>query len=385
MNKLEITEFGTIQSDDDFEMTLEKFIKKLERNIKKRNYSVLYNAKDNSFYIVFKGKEYVIELNGIYNDFMSRLMRLSNMQPKIYQNCVEIVLDKERREKIIEDAEKGYFPNDEARAIYLEFLKEQRKYLLDDYLFMNFAVDEGASLREGKVTYAFASIMFAVIGSTLGGIIFKKTGLFYPVIVGGLMGLSVPTLFEHCVISFIINKRKVIKNKIKGLELSLNKSSLNYKQSRTYSKSALGEVKKYPFEFKETIYKEISDLLDKIDGIINQSEKIKLKGEAKTILAKYNKGLKEAQKGEMGSGDIVVLRNRIRREILVVDTKVDDIFAREITEVEMKIENDILQKRLEEPIVIDSEVIDCTLREREENKVPVRVRKKELSRAKVTY
>lgn len=398
MERLRITELGTILSDDGFEMTLEKFLKKLEKKVKSKYYSVIYNEKDTNFYIRYNGYEYVLELDSKlkedvikrkYDDSISRLMKVSNAQPEMNKNCVEIELDEKRRKKIIDDAENGILPNDEARFIYLDYLENRKADLLMEYFFGDLGVYGNKSMEDCIKVFFQVSGFFAAIGLGLGCIFGKAFDSLYPVIGCGLFGFALPTLLTSHDVSFfeMIRERRMIKHKIKQLEVILDKSSLNFKKSKlnTNSESVLVPIKVYHYEFKDTIYKEVSNLLDKIESVINLSDKIELKKEVKCILERYNIGLKEAQKGELGSSDVVALQYRIRNELVILDTKVDGVLAKEITEVEMKNENAILQKRLEEPIVIDSEEIDGTLRKREENKAPVRVKRKDLSRVKTTY
>lgn len=386
MQTLKITSLGTVQSDDFFEIVLEKFLKKLERNIKKKKYNVLYNEKDTNFYILFNGEEYVLELDseekkkileGKYSDYISRLMKLSNNQPEIYKNCVEIALDTERKEEIIENAEKGILPNDEARVIYLEYLKELRVDVLRAYLTgYNPKIDD--TIEEGEKTFLKISLLFSSVGFLIGAGISNVLESIYPLIGFSGFGLLVPTFFIRLNDFFdgdysfieVIKQRKIIKHKIKELE-----KSLNIKKSKSKNvNEVLVPIKTYSYEFKDTIYKEISNVLDKIENVTNKSDKIELKRNVKSILERYNIGLKEAQKGELGSDDVVALQYRIKKEILVIEIRVDGILAKEITESEKNNENAILQKRLEEPIIIDDEEIDGTLRRREENKVPCRVR-----------
>lgn len=391
METLKITSLGTIQSDNGFEMILEKFLKKLERNIKYTYYNVMYNEKDTNFYILFDGEEYVLELDsetkrnilyGKYNNYVSRLMKLSNNQSELYKKCIEIQMDKKKKEKIIEDAEKGILSNDEARVIYLEYLKDLRADVLRAYLYDYIPRIDG-NLEEYEEDFLKVSLVFATVGFLIGAGISGNVGSIYPLI--GVTGFAflIPTCFTRLA-TFLggdysliqtIKQRKIIKHKIKELEKTLNirKSKSNNKENNYIEDNNL--IKYCSYNFKDVVYKEVSNLLDRIDSITNCSDKIELKRNVKSILERYNIGLKEAQKGELGSSDIIALQMRIKRELIEVDAKVDGIIAKDITEVEMKKEEAILEERLG-PVVIDSKEIDGVLEDREKNKEPIRVLRK---------
>lgn len=388
MKTLKITSLGTIQSDNGFEMILEKFLKKLERNIKKKNYNVLYNEKDTNFYILFDGEECVLELdsetkrnilNGKYNNSISRLMKLSNNQSELYKKCTEIQMDTKKWENVIKEAEKGILPNDEARVIYLEYLKDLRTDVLRAYLY-DYDTEFDDSIDESEKKFLAASLFFTLMGFSVGAKISFEIGSIYPLIGLSGLGFLVPSFFIHF-LGFLtgdysliqtIKQRKIIKHKIKELEKALNirKSKSNNKENNYIEDNNL--IKSCSYNFKDVVYKEVSNLLDRIDSITNYSDKIELKRNVKSILERYNIGLKEAQKGELGSSDVVALQMRIKRELIEVDAKVDGIIAKDITEVEIKKEEAILEERLG-PVVIDSREIDGVLEDREKNKEPIRV------------
>ena len=157
-------------------------------------------------------------------------------------------------------------------------------------------------------------------------------------------------------------------------------------------------VKVCSYEFKDNIYKKATALLDKIDLLNSDNEKVRLKSEIRDILQEYVSGLRlEKNLGNVelsasGCKNIAELKSRTRTGLVSrlndkldgVDACVDEIASREINESELEKERLLLEERLG-PLVIDSEVVDGTLRERAENKVPVRGRKKELSRVNNGY
>ena len=396
MEKLKITELGIIYDENGFEMLLEKFLKKLEKKKKSRKYNVIYNEKGNNFYIVYDGNEYVLEVkdNGLdkkYSGVFSRLMKLSNAQPEIYKNCIEIVLDTEKREKILEDGEKGVFPNDEARAIYLEYLKRANDWLLDEYFF-NYYVDGIETLRERKIFFVKASSFFAGVAALFSIVICKRTGTIIPFMVAAPLGFLVPTVFNDQEYSFIetLRQRRLIKHKIKELESELNKSPLNNKKIKSTNGSdalMLDKVKEYPYEFKDIICKKASSILDMIDCLSNDEEKQKLKNIIKKLLQEYSAGLKLSK--NVGTVELNISRcnninelqaitenglvERLGGQLDKIGAEISRMLDKQITEMDREKERLLLEERLG-PIVIDSEELEDVLREREDNLVPIEIK-----------
>ena len=62
MEKINITSLGIVTNEDGEEMLLDKFLKKIEKNIKSERYGITYNDKGKFFNIVYNGKEYILDL-----------------------------------------------------------------------------------------------------------------------------------------------------------------------------------------------------------------------------------------------------------------------------------------------------------------------------------
>ena len=144
ISTLRISELGIVFDNNGFEMIIDDFFKKLEKNIKREDYNVLYNEKNNNFDITFDGTNYVLELDseimknyieGKYNNITLRLKKLSNTELDLKKKKKEIKLEEEkkelaiqRRNEIVENAKKGILPNDEAKSLYLEELKKEKRF-----------------------------------------------------------------------------------------------------------------------------------------------------------------------------------------------------------------------------------------------------------------
>ena len=407
MKMLRITSLGIVQSDNGFEMVLEDFLKKLEKQIKKANYSVIYNEEDDNFNIVYNGKEYILDLEceEMDNEIISKLKMLSDIK-----SCeLKKENEKQRREKIIKDADEGILPDDEAKSIYLNILKKQKLLLAE--------IKEYFSDPDFPPTEFFKALFaMTVLGASIGLIpliVFGgKPVTSIVTLIGTALGFSFfPVGCSIEILQKYVRKQRVLKHKIRELEKSLNidksksnkkvkKKSKNNKDKTVVIKNneVQESVKVCSHEFKDTIYKKATALLNKIDLLSNDNEKVRLKSEIRDILQEYVSGLKlEKNLGNVelsvsGCKNIIELQSRTRAGLVSrlndkldgINSCVDEIASREINESELEKERLLLEERLG-PIVIDSEVIDGTLIKRAENKVPVRGSKKELSRVKTIY
>ena len=404
MDKLTVTKLGTIHDNSGFEMLLEDFLVEMEKNISSRNYNVVYD-KNEKYIVTYKGKKYLLEFIGkeennifddTYNKTISRLKKICNIKLGIYNEEEEKRKEKERIKKIVIDGENGIFADKEAMTTYLSYLKKQKILGNAIHFIKN---DWPDFLSIFGIILAFTGIMF-LIGMFLALQLGK--GIF--MLIGALTGFSIVPVWSICkIIKKYIPKKKIHRQKIKKMKILLKKSNIivetksNVRTNDT-TKICEDNTTKSSNEFKDIIYKKASILLDKIDGLSNENEKERFKKEIKEVLLDYSNGLKlEGNIGNLelsvsGCNDINELQSRTRNGLVKrlderlgkINESVEEISAKEISLVELERERLLIEERLE-PVVIDSEVIDGTLREREENKVPVRVRKKELSRAKVTY
>lgn len=409
MEKIKITSLGIVTYGNGYEMLLDKFLKKIEKNIKSKKYGITYNDKGNCFFILYGGEEYLLELDNeeMDNEIISKLKMLSDIKSGIKSEKSKKENEKQRREKIIKDADEGILPDDEAKSIYLDELKNRKPFL--NVLKILFEDCSVSSFTDVLIAGFGLSALCGVIGGLFGH--FSANGFLAGGKIGALIGFStVPVIIVYAILWDYIHEKKILKHKIRELEKSLNidksksnkkaKKKSKYKNKIVVIKNSLvqesGKVCSY--EFKDTIYKKATALLDKIDMLSNDNEKVRLKREIRNILQEYASGLTlEKNLGNVelsvsGCKNIIELQSRTRTGLVSrlndkldgVDERVDEIASREINESELEKERHLLEERLG-TIVVDGEEIDGTLRKREENKVPVRGRKKELFRVNTIY
>lgn len=409
---LKISSLGTIYGDNGFEMIFEDFLNKMEKNIKSDEYSIIFNEGDINFDIIFDGDKYILELDseekknfleGKYSNNVFRLKRLADKKLQINKT-------EEAKQKIIDDADKDILPNDEAKLIYLNELKKRRKKsiinslieafedaIIDSY---NYRITED-EIDFGAVFVHFISrlvqmLMGGVIGLVGSGLIGLLVNNSYPVlarsiVLGGTIigALSPPIkhLFEFYLPSLkeALDEKKILTYKIKALE-----DSLKYKQSKSivtssFDNSLTEPVKSYAYQFKDVIFGEISDLLDRVEYIDNVEDKAKLKREIKTILIEYQKGLVQIENAdalESFSGqNIFNLQRIIRNKLLKVEEKLTSIRAKNISAAEFQKERDILNNRLGpgDSIEIDKAEIDGIIEARSRREpVPILVRRRDI-------
>ena len=428
MNKeiLRITDLGTVCScDKTIDMLTNKFLKKLEKNYQSDAYNVSYNEKDNNFNIKYDGIEYILELDtetmkhylkGNYNDITSRLKKIINAELDLEKKKQEQEEEKQRRteeeqkrEKIIEKAKQGIIPNDEARIIYLNKLEKEKKLfnifeqshkdnkkhynnvekILGDSILKYISNVGFLGASAGFLVGAFFNNIYIIATTsvdldilwqlTLGGFFLPSTIFFYP-ITTYLYNLVKNTI-KH------IKNKRLIKHKIKELKKALKYPEHKSIAENMFDKTLEEPIKKYSYDFQDYILQYISDLLDKIK-YLNYSDKIRLNKSIAVIYKEYKEKLNKIPETntieDFCGNNIIELQNSVKNKLVRIETEITQIRISDITEEEKQKELSIIEERLG-PIVIDSEVIDGTLIKRAENKVPVRVRKKELSRVNNGY
>ena len=409
---LKISSLGTIYGDNGFEMIFEDFLNKMEKNIKSDEYSIIFNEGDINFDIIFDGDKYILELDseekknfleGKYSNNVFRLKRLADKKLQINKT-------EEAKQKIIDDADKDILPNDEAKLIYLNELKKRRKWPIINSLIEAFqdAIIDSYNYRitEDEIDFSavfvhfivrlFGIVMGGFIGLLGGGVIGLLFNNSYPVLArsialgGTIIGaLSPPIkhLFEFYLPSLkeALDEKKILTHKIKALE-----DSLKYKQAKSivtssFDNSLTEPVKSYAYQFKDVIFGEISDLLDRVEYIDNVEDKAKLKREIKTILIEYQKGLVQIENAdalESFSGqNIFNLQRIIRYKLLKVEEKLTNIRSKSISAAEFQKERDILNNRLGpgNSIEIDKAEIDGIIEARSRKEpVPVLVLKRDI-------
>ena len=138
MRELRLTSFNTIVGDDFEEMPVKKFLKILKKNLGK-NCNLMYTKYNNKFSVVFNGLmcDLILDKNvmdnyalGNYNEFTYELKRIldkiEGKKPSDYEFIGAFIEDEEALQ-IIKDAKNGVFSNNNAKKIYLEYLKTSKK------------------------------------------------------------------------------------------------------------------------------------------------------------------------------------------------------------------------------------------------------------------
>ena len=429
MNKeiLRITDLGTVCScDKTIDMLTNKFLKKLEKNYQSDAYNVSYNEKDNNFNIKYDGIEYILELDsdtmknyieGKYNDITLRLKKITmaeldlnkrkEEELKLKKAEEEAAIEREKIvKKIIEEAERGIIPNNEARTIYLNKLKKDKKFPFKKLLFNIFkqSHEDNETHRDnvGEIIYEhsdgigefiiFDGIFLAVIVSGITLIIENfliafsviddlNINLLWKLALGGFFLPSaiflypVATYFYNLVKNTIkhIKNKRLIKHKIKELKKALKYPEHKSIAENMFDKTLEEPIKKYSYDFQDYILQYISDLLDKIK-YLNYSDKIRLNKSIAVIYKEYKEKLNKIPETntieDFCGNNIIELQNSVKNKLAKIEIEITQIRISDITEEEKQKEFSIIEERLG-PIVIDSEVIDGTLREREKNIITI--------------
>ena len=411
MEILRITNLGTIQGDNGFEMVLEDFLIKLEKNIKKKNYSIIYNAKNISFDILYNGKEYVLELDSEikenllekkYNALTLRLKKLSDIQLGINNVQEKTRLENGRKEKelqriakIIEEADKGMIPDDEAKKIYLEELKKRNSFI------SRFKVNyhRAKEAQRKFVSEWFGDVFLPSLLVSLVNLVprfacfvltygistgFNTSSIEYINIYMILAAIMAPCfdLKSFFIASAIKNYskdrkiRKVNRHKIKELKVSLKYTKSNSMAMNNFYEKIEEPIKNSSYNFRNKVFNDISKLIDGLE-YIDESDRGIFKDKITIFLNDYRSRLliiKETKSGMDLSESLDKIESEALQHIALLESELNSLRGRVVSKNEIEEEYSILQRRLEEPVVIDSEEIDGTLRKREESKVPCRVR-----------
>ena len=400
METLEITSFNTIKvkNHKNREMPLEDFVRKLEKKAPCKKYSVEHNV-NNSLYVIFQGEEFFVNVNKPRfedcldekkcDEAIARLKRLADIRKNMKQAEEDKEKEEKRIAKIIEDAEKGIFADDESRTIYLGYLRKQKSFL-------------GLLKRKRKETFGEADCsdvfwlesVLTITGLVIGGIPASILQDFNWCLIVGGVGFSIFPAWGFCTAlrDYVILK-KVVKQKIKKLEEKLGLTNVKVKtntKTKTETKIETGprkseiQIKAYPYNFQDIIYKKASSILDMIDCLSNDEEKQKLKNIIKKLLQEYSAGLKLSK--NVGTVELNISRcnninelqaitenglvERLGGQLDKIGAEISRMLDKQITEMDREKERLLLEERLG-PIVIDKKEIDGVLEQREANKVPV--------------
>lgn len=417
-NVLKISELGIIYDNNGFEMILDDFFRKLEKNIKSEDYNVLYNERNNNFNITFNGTDYVLELDsetmknyieGKYNNITYKLKKLSNTELDIKRQQKEIELEEEKKElaiqrknEIVENARKGILPNDEAKSLYLEELKKEKRFSFRNiFSIFKKSHEDNENHRdnvedfiyeysnsESNIGYIFEyGFMVSVVSLLIPTIImmFKEFNidynLFWQIPLDAFFLPSTIYLYPAATyisklikntINHFKNKR-IIKHKIKELEKQLKCASSKSISMETFDKTLEESIINNTYYFKDIIYKQINDLISRLE-YINKNDRNKLLIELRKILNEYDTRSKSIEKGNgLIDDNLFKLQSDIVGKIALVESEMVSVRARDITSEEKSKERLLLEERFDS-LTIDTDEINNVMEERQNNKVPTKVK-----------
>ena len=370
---LKILQLGVVYGDNGFQVTLDRFLDKLEKNIKKNGYSVIYNEKDLNFDIIYGGKVYTLLLDSKtqkelvqskYNDTTFRLKKLADHEFKV-RNTKVLRNDSEAIAKIIEDGDNDILPNHEAKEIYLNELIRRRKNAFGKIF------DSGGdwSFAGGGISFFLGGIICAFVGTVIPvTLIMFLLGVTFSTALGSVVATIISAHNKGETLSKLFNYRRVLKHQIEELRESLEYGKSNSIADVVFDRTLVEPVESFPYQFKDTIFQELSDLLDKIKYINNLDDKNRLNDKVRILLEKYKKGILEidgADAIESFSGkNIAELTRNIRSEIDRIEWELIEIRAKEISNDEFQKEYSVLDERLG-PIELDATELKAVIDQKE--------------------
>lgn len=333
MKKLRLTSFNTIVGEDFNEMFVDKFFEIMDTRLGD-NYAIYYEEYNNRFKVIFDGVKYYLTLDkitmdnyafGNYNNFTLKLKRLIDRVQGIEQEKddeEEIAL---RKEQIIEDAEKGLIPNNEAREVYLLYLKNSKKFsfskiksyfsnLIDDFKSSYNLVDNWIlntniwpfdRMCEGREYFGYCAIVsFFIVEFLTIGLPFAAevvSGQFnYKWLYWFLLSLLPQTTYLVPVIKFLgfqammryerliafIETKKLSNYKIKQLTEELKIGRIQSNTYDSFDKTLPEPPKEQKNPLEDNILKKLDDIVERLK-YINLADRRALFDEVKDISSEY--------------------------------------------------------------------------------------------------
>ena len=397
---LKVSSLGVLYGNRGTEWRVDDFLNYYKRSIKHDNCSIIYNEKDVNFTVIDEGEEYILELDaeekknfveGKYNYYTSKLKQFADIKS-------EAVKNEEAIKKIIKDGDNDILPNDEAKEIYLDELKKRLKKLPKESFKEAFSnmLDIESGRSDWTASDHFISLVVRMLISffcsgfagMMIGRIFADSGttLFWTIALSittaGTLFVPIKHFFTYYfepLKDMLISKR-ILKYKIKSLE-----DSLKYKQTKSIALQAFDDslsepLKTYSYNFKDTIFRSLSELLDRIDYIKNRDDAKRLGKEVKAILDEYRQRLSKIDEANsidsLNGQNIVDLQNDMVKRIINLETELNEVRSKDISREELLEEGSMLDKRLD-GVLLDCSEIERVIMERERASVPVRTRKRE--------
>jgi len=368
IKKIKFTKFNTVLCDDFDEMTVSDFFKIIETNLDTKDYSVIYDNEKNTFTIIYKGNFYQVEIDknimeqyrlGIYTPLTRKLRNL---------NMVE---------KLIESPSLNDIKNDEERLVYLEYLKNSKKFSANKiskyftnlgkdlnfffkYLIRYFRDSDGDSLFETLSFICFcigilAAIVLLFPAATLENFSLLKHALWpfcallvYPIVnVLAYLALRLGRLLD------CFSNRKLVNEKIKSLEhpLSLtNNKSLNLQDIERIIDTKVNDSE----QFQNILLKEINALVERL-SFINQDDRMVIGKEIKDILNEYKERMAIISNNSNNNSDIFDFDKdgleRLKIELLfkisMIEEKIVEATKKNLANSQRLKETELVEEKLE--------------------------------------
>lgn len=362
--KIKFTRFNTVLSDDFKEMTINDFFCKLEAKLDKKDYSVIYDKEKNSFVIVYDGTSYQVDFDeqimnqyalGIYTPLTRKLRNLNIL------------------EGLIEAPSLNDIKNDEERLVYLEYLKNSKKFsfIKVEKYFSNLKKDLKEAWNKLKNKYTDEN------GKSLLG----KAFLIYAILmVGTFIILIIPALiwntgiFKFCLAPFLeplidiiiciffyakkrftrlsnaIRNKGLVDEKIKALEHPLNLTHCKVPSLQIINEAIDTKVNESE-KFQNIILREINALVEYLN-FINEEDRIVIANEIKGILNEYSQRISlinkmDYQVLDLDRDGLEKLRIELMDKIMDVRVKIKDILKKDRDRVSRSDEQKIVEDKLE--------------------------------------
>ena len=343
-----LTPFNTIKGTDFGEMFVGDFFNILNSNLDK-NFGAYYIEESNNFKIVLDGEDYYLTLDevtmnnylfGKDNDFTKRLRKMIDKTEQRDKGELVIKNDKKMKEEIIEQAEQGIIPDDEARKIYLEYLKNNRNFSfkkIQSY-FKNLKDDFKHSLQCNNNWFedikiwplkcAEDGIHYFLLTILMSSIVFLiEAGALS--IIQMIFGASVENFYKYLPLIFLpqttylVPVIKLIQNQIKNRYLRLLESINNRKINKHKIEQLTRELKYGPRELVDKTFAELpktrdeekptSAILQELSQVASRIKYLKEEDKkvcgdmAMAILDEYTKRAKEINLANSSNGIVLDL------------------------------------------------------------------------------
>ena len=341
IKKIKFTKFNTVLCDDFDEMTISDFFRIIETNLDTKDYSVIYDNEKNTFTIIYKGNFYQVEIDknimeqyrlGIYTPLTRKLRKL---------NMVE---------KLIESPSLNDIKNDEERLVYLEYLKNSKKFSANKiskyftnlgkdlnfffkYLIRYFRDSDGYSLFVILFLACFwicglAALCLLFPAYALENFSLLKHALWpfcallvYPIVdVLAYLATRLGRLLD------CFSNHKLVNEKIKSLEhpLSLtHNKSLNLQDIEKIIDNKVNDSE----QFQNILLKEINTLVERL-SFINQEDRVIIGKEIKDILNEYKERMSTISNNSNNNLDIFNLDKdgleKLKIELLAKISEVEE-------------------------------------------------------------